>query len=167
MVKRLLLPWSFTFEKSAEIDCTGFLGGISTNYETNMIMNDSADSIAVIEADEFDRSFLTLFPDYAIVTAADPDHLDIYGDKDSLKNTFRDFIDQVKTDGQLVIKEELAEDLIRNKDLSRTTYGLTAQGVSIENLRIEDGAFIFDYVSQSERSKDSSSWFLDTTMWRI
>ena len=115
-----------------------------------MIMNDSADSIAVIEADEFDRSFLTLFPDYAIVIAADPDHLDIYGDKDALKNTFRDFIDQVKTDGELVIKEELAEDLIRNKDLSHTTYGLTAKGVTIEKLKIEDGAFLFDYVSQSE-----------------
>ena len=137
--------------KSAEIDCTGFLGGISTNYETNMIMNESEDSIAVIEADEFDRSFLTLFPDYAIVTAADPDHLDIYGDKDALKNTFRDFIDQVKTDGELIIKEELAEDLVRNKNLSKTTYGLTAQGVSIENLKIEDGAFIFDYISQSEK----------------
>jgi len=135
--------------KTAGIDCTGFLGGIATNYETNMIMNESEDSIAVIEADEFDRSFMTLFPDYAIVTAADPDHLDIYGDKETLKNTFRDFIGQVKTDGQLIIKEELAEDLVRNNDLAKTTYGLTAQGVSIENLKIEDGTFIFDYVSQS------------------
>ena len=137
--------------KSAGIDCTGFLGGIATNYETNMIMNDSENSIAVIEADEFDRSFMTLFPDYAIVTAADPDHLDIYGDKEALKNTFRDFIDQVKTNGQLIIKEELAEDLIRKNDLTKITYGLTAQGVSIENLKIEDGAFIFDYVSQSNK----------------
>ncbi len=137
--------------KSAGIDCTGFLGGIATNYETNMIMNDSENSIAVIEADEFDRSFMTLFPDYAIVTAADPDHLDIYGDKEALKNTFRDFIDQVKTNGQLIIKEELAEDLIRKNDLTKITYGLIAQGVSIENLKIEDGAFIFDYVSQSNK----------------
>lgn len=78
--------------KASGFDVAGFLGGISANYDTNMILNESSEAIAVIEADEFDRSFLTLHPEWAVVTAADADHLDIYGHKDALKDSFRDFI---------------------------------------------------------------------------
>ena len=131
--------------KTAGIDCAGFLGGISTNYETNMILNDKEDSIAVIEADEFDRSFLALRPDIAVVTAMDPDHLDIYGNKDALKDAFRKFIKQVIPNGHLFIKNELAGELAGSTILSRTGYSLTAGGVRSANLSIENATFVFDY----------------------
>lgn len=131
--------------KTAGIDCAGFLGGISTNYNTNMILNENEDSIAVIEADEFDRSFLTLHPDVAVVTAADADHLDIYGDKDSLKDSFRQFIKQIKKDGHLFVKNDLAKELVGETILGHTGYSLTEGGIRSENLRIENASFIFDY----------------------
>lgn len=136
--------------KTAGMDCTGFLGGISANYNTNMILNEKAESIAVIEADEFDRSFLTLYPDVAVVTAADADHLDIYGDKDALKDSFKQFIKQVKEDGHLFVKNDLAKELVGDTILSHTGYSLTEGGVRSSNLRIEDSAFIFDYNNGSK-----------------
>lgn len=136
--------------KTAGMDCTGFLGGISANYNTNMILNEKAESIAVIEADEFDRSFLTLHPDVAVVTAADADHLDIYGDKDALKDSFKQFIKQVKEDGHLFVKNDLAKELVGDTILSHTGYSLTEGGVRSSNLRIEDSAFIFDYNNGSK-----------------
>lgn len=135
--------------KTAGIDCTGFLGGISANYETNMILNDKDESIAIVEADEFDRSFLTLHPDMAVVTAADADHLDIYGNKDALKDSFRAFIGQVKENGHLFVKNDLAKELVGDKILSHTGYSLTEGGVRSANLRIEDATFIFDYQNGS------------------
>lgn len=131
--------------KTAGIDCTGFLGGISTNYNTNMILNEKEDSIAVIEADEFDRSFLTLHPDIAVVTAADPDHLDIYGDKDSLKDSFKEFIGQVNENGHLFIKNDLAKELVGKKIIGHTSYSLEEGGIKSDGLHIEDGAFVFNY----------------------
>ena len=131
--------------KTAGIDCTGFLGGIATNYGTNMVLNDKPNSIAVIEADEFDRSFLTLHPDVAVVTAADADHLDIYGHKDALKDSFREFIKQVKSNGHLFIKNELSKELVGDTILSHTGYSLKEGGVRSENIRIQDSTFIFDY----------------------
>ena len=135
--------------KTAGIDCTGFLGGISANYETNMILNEKEDSIAIVEADEFDRSFLALNPDVAVVTAADADHLDIYGSKDALRDSFRAFIGQVKEDGHLFVKNELARELVGETILSHTGYSLTEGGVRSANLRIEDATFIFDYQNGS------------------
>lgn len=136
--------------KTAGMDCTGFLGGISANYNTNMILNEKAESIAVIEADEFDRSFLTLHPDLAVVTAADADHLDIYGDKDALKDSFKQFIKQIKGNGHLFVKNDLAKELVGDTILSHTGYGLTEGGVRSSNLRIEDAAFVFDYNNGSK-----------------
>lgn len=136
--------------KTAGLDCTGFLGGISANYNTNMILNEKSESIAVIEADEFDRSFLTLHPDLAVVTAADADHLDIYGDKDALKDSFKQFIKQIKGNGHLFVKNDLAKELVGDTILSHTGYSLTEGGVRSSNLRIEDSAFIFDYNNGSK-----------------
>ncbi|OEJ99507.1 UDP-N-acetylmuramate--L-alanine ligase [Roseivirga misakiensis] len=131
--------------KTAGIDCTGFLGGISANYNTNMILNDSEDSIAVIEADEFDRSFLTLHPDIAVVTATDADHLDIYGDKEALKDSFRQFVDQINDGGHLFVKHDLKEDFTPSDKIRKTGYGLAQGAIKSTNLRIEDAAFVFDY----------------------
>ncbi len=136
--------------KTAGIDCIGFLGGISANYNTNMVLNERDDSIAVIEADEFDRSFLTLFPDVAVVTAADADHLDIYGSKNELEDSFRQFIKQIKESGHLFIKNELSKELVGETILGHTGYGLSEGGVRSENLRIENTSFIFDYRNGSK-----------------
>ena len=84
--------------------CNAFLGGISVNYGTNCIINPASDKF-VVEADEFDRSFLTLFPEIALITAMDADHLDIYGDTGKLKDSFSRFASQVQKDGVLIIKK--------------------------------------------------------------
>lgn len=136
--------------KTAGLDCAGFLGGISANYDTNMILNETEDAIAVIEADEFDRSFLTLHPQWAIVTAADADHLDIYGDKEALKDSFRAFIQKIEKDGKLFIKNELAEELIKDKELEHTGYALNDAAITAENIRFEEASFLFDYKNGNE-----------------
>ena len=74
----------------SDIFCTAFLGGISSNYNTNLILSESGD-IVVVEADEYDRSFLKLFPDISIITSLDADHLDVYEDVEDMKNTFKIF----------------------------------------------------------------------------
>ncbi len=91
--------------KTANLKSTAFLGGISENYQTNFIFN--GNEISIIEADEFDRSFLTLSPDFACITSTDADHLDIYGKKESLLQSFNDFANLVPESGKLFIKKGL------------------------------------------------------------
>ncbi|MDR0560179.1 MAG: UDP-N-acetylmuramate--L-alanine ligase [Prevotellaceae bacterium] len=83
--------------------CTAFLGGISKNYDTNLLL--STNNVMVAEADEYDRSFLQLYPYVAVVTAADADHLDIYGTEHEMKKSFGDFVSQISSDGALVLKK--------------------------------------------------------------
>ena len=90
------------FKSATEEGCTAFLGGISKNYYTNLLMSRS--SVLVAEADEFDRSFLQLHPQIAIVTSIDADHLDIYGTHEEVKEAFRLFAGQVSPDGYVVAK---------------------------------------------------------------
>ncbi len=134
--------------KFAGKDIAAFLGGIATNYRSNFIANegDLQHALAVVEADEFDRSFLTLMPDLAVVTSADADHLDIYGDKESLKESFREFIKRVKKNGHVFIREGLEKNLIPN-DLQASvhTYGLNRGQFFASNITIERGFFVFDY----------------------
>jgi UDP-N-acetylmuramate--alanine ligase len=107
----------------AEIPVLAFLGGISKNYNTNTLINSNSEWM-VAEADEFDRSFLRLFPDKAIVTSCDPDHLDIYGNKEEMEISFRQFISQVKSGGDIIIKKEI-ESLTSGKSDARIfTYSL-------------------------------------------
>ncbi len=135
--------------KHAGVDVAAFLGGIATNYNSNFIANESADSIAVVEADEFDRSFLTLHPDVAVVTSADADHLDIYGDASSLRESFRAFIGQIKRSGKLFVAEQIASDLTDNDNSKTTkTYGLNRGQLFASNITIEDGFFVFDYCDE-------------------
>lgn len=89
--------------------CSAFLGGISKNYHTNLLL--SKNPVLVAEADEFDRSFLQLFPDIAIITSTDADHLDIYGDETTIKGAFAEFAGQIKEDGALVLKKGVEIDL--------------------------------------------------------
>ncbi|MDR0295526.1 MAG: UDP-N-acetylmuramate--L-alanine ligase [Prevotellaceae bacterium] len=107
--------------QSAE-GCTAFLGGIAKNYNSNLLCAHTQTLVA--EADEFDRSFLQLFPKIAVITAADPDHLDIYGTADALKQAFVDFIHQLKPDGTLIIKDgiDLSFTLTANQKLYRYSF---------------------------------------------
>ncbi|MFY0653850.1 MAG: UDP-N-acetylmuramate--L-alanine ligase [Cyclobacteriaceae bacterium] len=138
--------------KASGKNCTAFIGGIMANYDSNLIIGrEDEDNIIVVEADEFDRSFLTLHPDIAVITAVDADHLDIYGSVDSLKDSFKDFIKNIKRDGKLFIEEKSASkiDVEAFENLDFETYGLKADGIHAENLKVDNGAFNFDYAGTS------------------
>ncbi len=91
--------------KDSGKDCSAFLGGIATNYNSNVLYGKN--NIVVVEADEYDRSFLTLYPDIAIITSMDADHLDIYGDHSHLTESFKQFASQIKENGMLIYNEDL------------------------------------------------------------
>jgi UDP-N-acetylmuramate--alanine ligase len=116
--------------------CTAFLGGIATNYNSNFLIGNN--DVVVVEADEYDRSFLTLHPDIAVITSMDADHLDIYGDAAQLTESFGLFASQLKPDGALFVKEGLPIDGI--------TYSAGGNSsVRGDNIRIEGSNFLFDY----------------------
>ena len=124
--------------KSAGIDCSAFLGGIATNYNSNVLYGTS--NIMVVEADEYDRSFLTLHPDIAIVTSMDADHLDIYGSHEQLQGSFRLFASQLKPAGRLIVRQGLALE-------HANFYAAGEQEAEVMgyNICIEDGDFYFDF----------------------
>ncbi len=118
---------------------TAFLGGISTNYATNYVF--TGNDTIVLEADEYDRSFLQLYPSIAIITSMDADHLDIYGTAEELERTYREFGTQVVNGGSLFVHASLVFDKI--EDINCFTYGPNGD-FSPENIRIENGKFVFD-----------------------
>lgn len=133
--------------KTARKSMVAFLGGITTNYNSNLVMEKeiSKETIVVAEADEFDRSFLRLFPEIAIVTSADADHLDIYGDHESLVTSFKDFIGQIKSGGYLVIHESIEELLTENiHDVTVNTYSMSRGQFFAANITAKTGFFEFD-----------------------
>jgi len=137
--------------KHAGMDIAAFLGGIATNYESNFIANETIadDTIAVVEADEFDRSFLTLNPNIAIVTSADADHLDIYGDENSLQSSFKEFIQKLESTGSLFISEKIASDLVdENFKQPVHTYGINRGQFFASNITMNNGFFVFDYCDE-------------------
>ena len=130
--------------KYSDIYCTAFLGGISSNYNTNLILSESGD-IVVVEADEYDRSFLRLSPDISIITSLDADHLDIYNDVDDMKNTFKMFASNTKQNGLLLVNKSIDVDFEAPLDGSLMTYSSAVRADNIAfNLRIEDGSQYFD-----------------------
>ena len=130
--------------KYSDIYCTAFLGGISSNYNTNLILSESGD-IVVVEADEYDRSFLKLSPDISIITSLDADHLDIYNDIDDMKNTFKIFASNTKQNGMLLVNKSIDVDFEAPLDGSFMTYSSTVRADNIAfNLRIEEGSQYFD-----------------------
>ena len=122
---------------------SAFLGGISKNYDSNLRL--SEDNLVTLEADEFDRSFLRLKPDVAVVTAADADHLDIYGTHEKVKEAFSDFISLIKKGGCLIIKNGV-DVKIKNKDISVYRYAVEEKAdFFADNIRLtEDGCPFFD-----------------------
>ncbi len=127
--------------------CNAFLGGISANYDTNFWS--SANNVCVVEADEYDRSFLKLSPDVAVVTAMDADHLDIYGTEEKVKEAFREFAGKVKPGGLLLKKFGLERKLAADRTL---TYSLQNDSAEIyaANIQMKDGGYNFDAVLQEK-----------------
>lgn len=117
------------------VPLTAFLGGICENYNSNLILNGT--EVSVVEADEFDRSFLTLSPNFAGITSMDADHLDIYGDASELIKSFEDFSKRVKPNGKLFVRNGLP--------IKGITYGIEDDSdYSVQNIKIENGTYVFD-----------------------
>jgi UDP-N-acetylmuramate--alanine ligase len=129
--------------KESGVESNAFLGGIASNYNTNALISEESNS-TVVEADEYDRSFLTLYPNIAVVTSMDADHLDIYGDKSHLDESFAMFLSQVKPGGMIIAKFGL--EVLEYEDVTCITYSLDneAATVNAHNIRIIDGTYIFD-----------------------
>lgn len=128
-------------------EMVGFLGGITANYASNLVMRGevSDKTVVVVEADEFDRSFLRLYPEIAIITSADADHLDIYGNHDALLDSFRAFIQQINKGGSLIIHESVDEKLTSGvTHVSKKTYSMSRGQFFAENISASSGFFEFD-----------------------
>lgn len=129
--------------RHTQYGCNAFLGGISANYNTNFWSSNR--EVAVIEADEYDRSFLKLSPDIAVITAVDPDHLDIYGTPEEVEKAFEAFAKKVKPGGVLVKQQGIESNLHLSAHTTYTYSGkeTTAQ-VYAENIRVVNGSYHFD-----------------------
>lgn len=121
--------------KECNVEVTAFLGGISENYNSNLILQGS--KVTVVEADEFDRSFLTLSPDFACITSMDADHLDVYGESEALQKSFIAFTKKLKPNGKLFVKKGLP--------IKGITYAIEEEAdYMAKNIRIENGSYVFD-----------------------
>ena len=135
------------------IDCNAFLGGISKNYSTNYIISAESDYV-VIEADEFDRSFHWLRPWMSVITATDPDHLDIYGTKEAYLESFRHYTTLIQPGGALIIHRGLEMHADVQPGVMVYEYSRTEGDFHAENIRIDNGTITFDFVSPIENVKD-------------
>lgn len=139
----------------SHVDCNAFLGGISKNYGTNYILSDHSDYV-VIEADEFDRSFHWLRPWMSVITATDPDHLDIYGTKEAYLESFRHYTTLIQPGGALIIHKNLEMKADVQKGVRVYEYSRDEGDFHAENIRIDNGEITFDFVSPLENIKDVS-----------
>lgn len=130
----------------SHVDCNAFLGGISKNYGTNYILSDQSDYV-VIEADEFDRSFHWLRPWMSVITATDPDHLDIYGTKEAYLESFRHYSELIQPGGALIIHTNLEMKPNVQPGVKTYTYSRDEGDFHAENIVIENGEITFDFVS--------------------
>jgi UDP-N-acetylmuramate--alanine ligase len=137
--------------KSAGINCFSFMGGISKNYNTNLLLGEinNKETYIVVEADEYDRSFLTLHPQIAVITSVDADHLDIYGDAGQVKEGYSLFAKQVKEEGILIVKKNVDNELkLTNK---RLIYSLNLDTeYCAQSITIEKAQFYYDIKSPVE-----------------
>jgi UDP-N-acetylmuramate--alanine ligase len=129
-----------------KVRCNAFLGGIAANYGTNVLLNDDA-VVNVVEADEYDRSFLKLCPSESVITAMDPDHLDIYGTAEAMFDAYTQFA--ILCDGPVLVHERIAHHF---KDRGQvTSYSLGSTGVPrAEELRVVNGAYEFDLHAEGQ-----------------
>ena len=133
----------------SHMDCNAFLGGISKNYGTNYILSDTSDYV-VIEADEFDRSFHWLRPWMSVITATDPDHLDIYGTKEAYLESFRHYTTLIQPGGALIIHKHLEMKQAVQPGVKVYDYSRDEGDFHAENIKIANGEITFDFVSPIE-----------------
>lgn len=138
---------------NSSIGCNAFLGGISHNYNTNLLL-DKKSPYAVIEADEFDRSFHRLYPYISIITSADPDHLDIYGDAQSYKESFEYYTSLIAANGVLIIKKGVELKLRTNPKTKVYTYSMDSGDFHAENIKIGNGEIHFDFIGPDSKISD-------------
>jgi UDP-N-acetylmuramate--alanine ligase len=128
---------------TAGLDPSAFLGGIARDFDGNYVHGSS--DWMVVEADEYDRSFLRLNPEIAVVLSTDPDHLDIYGSHEEMLETgYRAYARKIKTGGQLIVRYDVAEHFQPIDDILLTTFGIGTGDFCAHNIRVADGAFHFD-----------------------
>ncbi len=143
--------------KQSHVDCYAFMGGISKNYGTNLLLPQNDSNFIVAEADEFDRSFLQLHPELAVITWMDADHLDIYGDLASVIKAFADFVSQIQIGGTLLYKKDLNIDFLWNKNIRYFSYSITGEAdFQAIQIRVVDGAYHFDLKTPFGEIKDLS-----------
>ncbi len=138
--------------KSSSTGCSAFLGGISKNYQTNLLLDTTGSDWVVAEADEFDRSFLQLRPELAVITSMDADHLDIYGSHEKVIESFKLFAGQIKEGGVLVLKKGLSVGSYPSAELKIFTYSITGPAdFCVENIELKFGYYQFDLITPEFR----------------
>ena len=140
--------------KQSSVDCNAFLGGILKNYSSNLLLSDKSD-YTVIEADEFDRSFHHLHPYIAIITSADPDHLDIYGTPEAYRESFEHFTSLISNDGALLLKKGVNITPRLKEGTALYTYSATEDAdFHASNIRVGNGTIIYDFNGPNIAIKD-------------
>ena len=137
----------------SHIGCNAFLGGISKNYKTNLLLSETSEYV-VIEADEFDRSFHWLTPFATVITATDSDHLDIYGTREAYLESFNKYTSLIRPDGYLIVKKGIDLSPLVQNGVKTYSYGINEGDFKAENIRIGNGEIIFDYISPLGNIKD-------------
>ena len=137
----------------SSVGCNAFLGGISKNYGTNLLLSEESEYI-VIEADEFDRSFHWLTPFVTVITATDADHLDIYGTKEAYLESFNHYTSLIRQGGSLIIRKGIELESRIQEGVTLYTYSREEGDFHAENVRIGNGEIIFDYISPFGNIKD-------------
>lgn len=136
----------------AQKPVTAFVGGITQNYATNLLLSHSPNAYVVVEADEYDKSFLTLNPDVAVITAIDADHLDIYHNHSAVQEAFEMFVRKIKPNGKLFYRNGLS--LEGKNQVQKATFGLQKADYQADNIRIQNAAFVFDVITPKNTLKE-------------
>lgn len=137
----------------SHIGCNAFLGGISKNYKTNLLLSNTS-PYTVIEADEYDRSFHWLSPHIAAITSMEPDHLDIYGSEENYRAGFGKFTSLIQPNGVLLVKEGLPLIPKLQKEVKVYTYSRTQGDFYAQNVTIENGEIYFDFITPTGKIKN-------------
>jgi UDP-N-acetylmuramate--alanine ligase len=138
----------------SKVDCSAFLGGISNNYNTNLLLSRESNFV-VIEADEYDRSFHQLSPYMAVITSADADHLDIYGTHEAVRESFEHFASLVKPGGALIVRKGIDIHPVLQKGVKLYSYSMDQGGdFHAENIRSKPGEIRFDFVTPTDTIAD-------------
>ncbi|KAA4194598.1 UDP-N-acetylmuramate--L-alanine ligase, partial [Bacteroides ovatus] len=137
----------------SHVECTAFLGGISKNYGTNLLLS-QASPYTVIEADEFDRSFHWLSPYMTVITSTDPDHLDIYGTEQAYLESFEHYTTLIQPGGALIIRKGISLQPKVQPDVRVYTYSRDEGDFHAENIRIGNGEIFIDFVAPDTRIND-------------